>query len=465
MAFWDNWVNNIRQAIRSFIMPEDATNPARIAHLESLALHRAYVRGLMRDQIKTKPGQADDNLIVNFVGLIVDRAVSMLYGAGIKFDLPGEDETPQDVLIDETWKANSKAILLYKLGYFGATYGTTYAKLIPAGRDYNGTPLTRIVALHPMWVQIEHAPEDMERVNKYIIAYSYAGKTGDVARKQEIERVVSEAGDTLHWLITDYIADKSTGGKWAVMGTPMQWAYEFAPIVHWQNLPDPEGCYGKSDIDNIFGPQDRFNFVSSNISKIIRLHAHPRTWGRNVTTTSNASWGPDEMVLTNSPDALISNLEMQSDLASSRAFGLDLRQMIFDLSRTVDIASMADKVGSLTNFGLRVLFKDELAKTNTKRELYEDGLLEINRRILQLAGYTGEQADPGSVIWPDPLPVNDLEKSQSITADLGNGLVSKQTASMERGYDWEQEQERMADDRASGDNVGAAILRAFNQGQ
>jgi len=43
--------------------------------------------------------------------------------------------------------------------------------------------------------------------------------------------------------------------------------------------------------------------------------------------------------------------------------------------------------------------------------------------------------------------------------------VSKQTAARLRGYDWESEEERLNDEKVAGDNVGAALLRAFGQGQ
>ena len=66
------------------------------------------------------------------------------------------------------------------------------------------------------------------------------------------------------------------------------------------------------------------------------------------------------MVTTSDPNALIQNLEMQSDLNSSLNFIRYLRQALFDVSRAVDIDSMADKLGSLTNFGLRVLYQDAL---------------------------------------------------------------------------------------------------------
>jgi hypothetical protein len=34
-----------------------------------------------------------------------------------------------------------------------------------------------------------------------------------------------------------------------------------------------------------------------------------------------------------------------------------------------------------------------------------------------------------------------------------------------RGYTWEDEEERMAGEKAAGDNLGAALLRTFGQGE
>ena len=125
---------------------------------------------------------------------------------------------------------------------------------------------------------------------------------------------------------------------------------------------------------------------------------------------------------------------------------------------------MADKVGALTNFGLRVLFMDEMIKTRTKRKLVGAGFVELNRRALILAGFA-EDVEGGDPIWQDPLPVNEVEQAQSVQADLGMEIVSKQTASETRGYDWETEQERMEEEQSTQGNIGEQLLTAFSQGR
>jgi len=135
---------------------------------------------------------------------------------------------------------------------------------------------------------------------------------------------------------------------------------------------------------------------------------------------------------------------------------------MFDISRSVDLDSLTDKLGALTNFGLRVLYQDALSKLEEKRGLFGEGIVEINHRLLELAG--APDTDGGVVFWPDLLPENNMENAQALRTDLELGLVSKQTAAGKRGYMWTDEEERIASETAAGDNIGAALLRTFSQG-
>jgi hypothetical protein len=173
------------------------------------------------------------------------------------------------------------------------------------------------------------------------------------------------------------------------------------------------------------------------------------------------------------PDAKVYNLEMGSDLASSRAFANDLRQSIFDISREVDISSMGDKLGALTNFGLHVLYTDALDKNDTKRSLYGDALLELNRRLLVIAGWEMMDSYPGYIQWGEAMISNVLEDMQADQLALGMGVIDKETITRKYedryGVDYEQIQANMAEEsnRANAQNadIGAQILRNFSQGQ
>jgi hypothetical protein len=422
----------------------------RVKQMGELNLKRDYRRGKHKAPIKS----ADDAIIVNFIGLQVDRSVANLFGKEPSFDLPGESDSPTQIYIDEVWRANRKQNLLKQLATYGAEAGTCYVKILPDGAlSKDGKLIPRLVVIDPSTVTIDALPEDVETIFRYTIAYAIG--------ERAVKQVTEHDAETGYWNITDYESIK--GGKWTITNEQV-WEYDFAPIVHWQNLPEVGSVYGRPDITaDLIDLQDKINFVSSNTAKIIKYHAYPKTWARGFTNQARVQWGVDDMVTTSDPNAMIQNLEMQSDLSSSLSFIRYLRQSMFDIARSVDIDSLADKLGSLTNFGLRVLYQDALSKLEEKRGLYGEGIVEINHRLLELAG--APDTDGGEVVWPDLLPANETEVALAIKTDLELGLVSKQTAAGMRGYVWEDEEERMSGERVASDNVGAALLRAFGQGE
>jgi hypothetical protein len=428
---------------------EPLLGQAYVQKLTELELHRAYRKGNHKAPIKS----ADDAIVVNFIGLQVDRSVANLFGKEPSFDLPGESDSPMQLFIDEVWRVNRKQNLLKQLATYGAEAGTCYVKILPDGAvSKQGAYIPRLVVLDPATVSMDALPEDVETIIRYTIAYAI----GDKAIKQ----VSEHDAETGYWNITDY--ESINGARWTETNK-QEWEYDFAPIVHWQNLSEPGSVYGRPDITaDLIDLQDKINFVSSNTAKIIKYHAYPKTWARGFTNQARVQWGVDDMVTTSDPNAVIQNLEMQSDLSSSLAFIRYLRQSMFDIARSVDIDSLADKLGALTNFGLRVLYQDALSKLEEKRGLYGEGIVEINHRLLELAG--APDTDGGEVEWPDLLPANDTEVALALRTDLELGLVSKQTASGLRNYVWEDEEARIANEAQAGDNLGAALLRTFGQG-
>lgn len=466
-----NILDNLREGFRSWLGVTDPTDESRREMVTEYGRLYDYFRGKHKKPLKVKPLQADDNLTINLTGLVVDRNVSLLFGKGVEFDLEGEEESAEQDYIDAVWKVNKKSILLHDLAEFGGIFGTCFVKLLPEAAEVEGESVPRIIALDPALLEIETDPEDKDRVIAYEIEYGYMVGDEKILRRERTEMAAfpgeapaegEPAPMVVSWVIRRYERSRLTGSKWQLVDETI-WPYPFPPIHHWKNLPAAGSCYGRSDLsEDVIALQDGVNFVASNINKILRYHAHPKTWGRGFGAHSKASWGADEMITLPDAEGMIQNLEMVSDLASSAGFLQFLRQALFDISRTVDISSMVDKLGALTNFGLRVLFNDSLDKLGTKRELYGDALVEINRRLLVMAE-AGE--DGGSVKWPEALPIDGLNQAQEVTADLAAGIVDKQTAATKRGYDWTVVSERLQEQQATGDNVGAAILRAFGRGE
>lgn len=445
MSIFDTWIEKLSYQLSERIA-------GRLADVRTTVNYRY---GNQRQQLKTKPGQPDDNMTVNFTGLIVDRGISAVIGDGIKFDLPGEGDTPEDAYIEAVWKANRKERLILSALMAAADGGTGYIRIIPdgiVGEDGNTYP--RLVVLNPGFIVMDALPEDKDMVWRYLIEYQVEGLDNKTLTRRETIQITENGWEIVSEEMHGY------GGRWIEVARDM-WGYDFPPIVHWQNLPNPYDAAGEPDLtDDVIAVQDRMNYLASNLNKIIRYYGHPMRYGVGLGATDKLRVGPDEMVSV-SKDGDIRQLEQLGDLAGSMQFLIFVRQALFDITRTVDIDSLQDKIGALTNFGLRILYSDFIAKTNTKRLLFGEALREINRRVLTM---NGMNPDPGDVVWSDILPTNVQEEINVLTSDLGNGLVSKQTASKRRGYDWESEQERMQEEAAAGDNVGAAVLRLFNQG-
>lgn len=478
--------DNLRNWFLAPLLQNGGEGMERLAAAEQ---RRNYRQGVQRRYLKRSRAGVDDNLVINFSGLIVNRSVSMLLGGGVKFDLPGEGETPADQYIQAVMDANKQEILLLKAALLASEQGTGYLKIIPDAITYTlRTPaemddagnvvqaasvreivLPRLVALDPAIVRIDTRPDDVEDVLRYVIEYVIVEGQTVIARRETIERddgvEIDEAGVPQivrdpTWVI---INAESHNGMPFVETSREVWPYSFPPVLHWQNLPNPTSVYGTPDLtDDVIELQDKYNFTVSNLSKIIRLYAHPQRFSRHFGTANSIEIGPDQMPNFNNDNGGIFQLEPIGDLAGAQAFALSLRQSLFDITQTVDFSSIADKIGALTNFGLRVLYTDALAKLGVKRRLFGDALTELVRRLLIIGGH---DPDPGEIVWPEALPLNATEQSQVLATDMANGLVSKQTAAELRGYNWTVEQERMEAEREDEDNLGAALLRAFNAGQ
>jgi hypothetical protein len=460
MGFINDWREAIINRLVDWSLPSEYVERRKV-----MSHRRNYRAGIQKKQLKSKVGQPDYNIVMNFTGLVIDRSVSMLFSKGLEFDygdkqakieakkLGKELENPNEEYLKKVWAANRKEILLHKFGLNGAEIGTWYCKVIPEGVEYQGKLYPRLVCLDPMLMTIETKPDDIDTVTAYIIIYMIDRDGKEVAFEEKTS--LQENGT---WLIESGIIKN----KKFIVEKSETWDKPFPPIIHGQNLINIESVYGDPDVtDDVDELQDMLNKTSGNVSKIIDIHGHPHTVGEGLNSKEPIDVEPGRMTLIPT-GAKVYNVEMQSDLASSMGYMLAMRQALFDITRTVDISSMNDKLGALTNFGLRVLYQDSLAKNETKKQLYGDALLELNRRLLILAGM---QPEEGHIEWPEPLPINTAEEIQGLTFDLQNGLVSNETVSEKRGYVWASENEKIQNEKSQGDNIGAMLLNNFNRGQ
>lgn len=413
------------------------------------AIHGAWDAyfGRFPKPLKVRSGQADDNVMVNYARVVVDKGVSFLFGQDVKFEIDETQETAEEKFLQECWQANGGMVTCQKLALNGAIAGHAFVKIVPA------VPYPRLVVLDPASVTVRWEPEDLEVVAQYRIQWTTLDyRTGrPVSFRQLIER------DGNVWKITDQVS--RDGGRWETRSEEL-WRYAWPPIVDCQNLPNPNEYWGISDLEeDVIQLNRSINFVLSNTARIIRFHAHPKTWGRGF-NASQLSVAVDETIVLPGLDAELHNLEMTSDLASSIALFERLREALHQVTRVPEVATgKLEHVGALSGVALQILYQPLIEKTETKRRTYGELLVELNRRLLALGGF-GE--DHHTVIhWPELIPSDPLQEAQAAVLYQQLG-ASDDTLLQRLGFDPDLERQKR-EVRAA--DLGEQLLTAFDRGE
>jgi hypothetical protein len=439
-------VMNLQDWLRSFfgknatvVMPQGQIEQVRRVDRFAKAWNAYY--GRMPDSLSVKPGKPNDNVKLNFMRLVVDQSVDFLFGKEIVFEIDELKQTKAEEWLAELWRVNQKMIFLQKLAVNGAVCGQAFVKIADGG-EY-----PRLIALDPGIVDVVTEPGDYETVRAFTITYP----AGDVARRQLIRR--ADGG----WEIIDQEKGKDSS-VWATTETT-PWPHDWPPIVYCQNLPAPNEFWGMSDIEeDAIQLNESINFVLSNVNRILRYHAHPKTWARGV-TGNNLTIGADGTILL--PDgAEMHNLEMTSDLDSSIELYKRLKEALHETLRSPEIASgKVENVGNLSGVALQILYQPLLSKTQTKRRVYGTMLVELNRRLLELGGFGAGNIT--EIHWPEILPRDPMQERQASLLDLQLG-VSQDTILRRLDFDPQLESQKRAEETG---NLGDALLAQFEQGK
>lgn len=405
-------------------------------------------QGTLRQPLTVKPNGPNDNVTVNYARVIVDKAVSFLFGQDIQFELIVGEETPAESWLAAAWRANRKMHLLQRVGVNGAVCGHVFLKIIQP--QPGGYP--RLVNLPPEYVAVSTAGDDIDSVWRYVIQFGAEARDGaHVVLRQTISK--NDAG---RWEIAD---EESRGGGPFVLVQSSLWPYDWPPIVDCQNLPAANDYYGIPDLtQDAIALIDAYNFVRSNIQRILRFHAHPRTVGTGF-VAQELRMDADGTVILPSADAKMYTLEMTSDLGGSMQQAKEIEDALLQLTRTPPISlARTDGLGQLSGVALRILYGPIIEKTEAKRLTYGDLLVEVNRRLLEMGGYGADNIT--ALRWPNMLPVNRVEEMQAALMAIQAG-ASKDTILSELGYDAAQEAEKRA---AEGADLGEQLLTAFDRG-
>lgn len=441
-----------------------------------------YYKGKMRQPLKNDKTGVDDNVRFPLVQNIVDKGVAGMLGnddvgivEGIVFlvlsdetprfsrrtnteflaalrnmvrSVTGEDELTQaQRYIDATWQANNKGALLHNIFLLLSITGHIFIKILP---NYYDGKLARFLPLDTRHVTVFWKEDDPETV----LWYRYEFGRERFRIRQDF---VQEADGT--WHNYEYREGKDHAG-W-LLGVDEKWDLAVPPMIDWQNLPLPVASgqyYGRDDIGILTDLNDSVNFIASNMQRIQKHHAHPKTIvtgaeAKDIQTEINTLYA------IGSEKAEVYNLEMKSDMSSSLNFLRAVEHAIYAYGREVDPVALVEKFGDrLTNFAVRVIHGDTLAKRQAKWMVTEAALARLQRGLLSLGGFSDSlRVD---TIPPDPLPTDQFQQAETLTMDVGKLGLSQITALERRGYDPATEMERRElndntgedDDRRNGDS-------------
>lgn len=425
----------------------DSPGPLSAAHRERakrMNMLWDYYLGKHRKPLKVLEGQADDNVTLNYSRRVVDKGLSFLFGPDVTFEVDESDgRTPEEEWLDIVWGTQEqKRRTLLDLGVNGGIAGTTFLRIYEAEAQGD---LPRLAALNPALMDVIANPDDMEDVR----AYHMIWRVGEGWKRHRID--VQENGT---WVITEEESTKAN--TWQIMAE-RAWPWTFAPVFMCQNLPHPNDIWGLSDLEEA-DINDAINWTASNINRILRFHAHPKTIGTGFAADKLKNTSVDQFWAIDDPAAKVYNLEMQSDLASAYQMLTALKETYSKVTAIPDLDPEKVNVGALSGFALRILYGDLLEKTNVKRVTYGALLSDVNAALLEMNGFgQGLHVD---TVWGDPLPASTQEQIMALAEDRKNGLSLK-TYLERRGYNAEREMEAIAAENAQRSTLGDELLRQF----
>ncbi len=406
------------------------------------------VDGLLDPPLKKMPEGTDPNVMSNRCEPIVERGIDFLFGQPVGISCEqGAPSASQDFLAMVWGKNEARLPLLQDLAYNGAVAGRAFLRIMP---NQDGTDF-RLVVIDPSTVYVQTARQDCETVLLYCIEYATSekvnGKPTSVYYREEMQRIDPDGDasqgmpdDDDTWSIQHWtrVGDR---GPWTPAGEPIPWPYPFAPLFSCKNRPHPNDFWGKPDITQDLIHTNKALNLSLSCSNMVQiLYGQPMLYATGVAESEiDVRTGH---ITTLPPDGKIMAVAIASDLANSLAFQADLRSDMDEQSAVpaVALGRLKDIVkGRVSGITMELMFQPLLQKTEKKRCLYGELLIDVSKALLILGKFSPDIEV--SLEWQDPLPHDDLETVNAALAKQKLG-VSNETLIAEMGYDSQMEMDR-----------------------
>lgn len=410
---------------------------------------------------RTDP-KAADNVVLNFARVIVNIGVAALFGFTLDLEVgtaPGTDsqDSPEEQWLEQCLLANGGMVLLHKLARCGAVTGQAILKLMLPDPARNGHPYPRIVVWDPAEVSARWDPEDYEHVLS--LARAWHGVDSQRVLPVAYRQVVSRQ-DGGQWEIRD---EESTGtaASYREQRPAEVWPWPWCPVLWCQNLADPCCWWGMADLEpDVLELNEAINFGASNMQRIQRVHAHPRTWGAGF-LADELNGDVDGVITLPDPQATLQNLEMQGDMSGGLELLRVLRETLHEKARVPEVATgKVENLGQLSGLALQILYRPLTEVTSEKRLTYGGLVQELGRRLLEMGGFGAEHLV--TLQWPAVVPSD--RKTDTETGLLEEQVgVSKNTVLTRLGFDPVKEAELRDQEQQADQALGERLLSAFER--
>lgn len=203
----------------------------------------------------------------------------------------------------------------------------------------------------------------------------------------------------------------------------------FIPVVHIQNLAQPNFYEGVSDVEQLIALQDELNTRLSDRASRITFQAFRMYLVKGLESDIELPVGPGRLWRTDNQDACVDTFGGDAPSPSENAHIAEVREAMDKISGVTPVVAgvLKNKLGNLTSgVALKMTFMAMLAKTYRKQVTYGNGIRRIGQMILEIldkAGVfpTSPEDRVLDVVFPNPLPDDEMEKLQQakLKSDLG----------------------------------------------
>ncbi|MCC3766061.1 phage portal protein [Streptomyces sp. UNOC14_S4] len=395
---------------------------------------------------------------INYVGALARYVNHFTFGRGIHFEVKRKYEHIVPALLRRAWEEdNDKKSLLYEIGENGGVTGDSFVKVAyeeawtdGAGREHPGR--VRILPLSSAHVFPEWHPHDRGKMIRCRVKYRFFGTTTEGTRTT-FTYVEELTDDRIKEFINDDLVDDRPNPLGII------------PIAHIKNIAISGSPWGKSDIDDIIPLNREYNNVTNDIADIVNYHAAPTTVITGAKAT-NLEKGARKLWGGLPKDASVFNLENGVDLKGPLEYLDVLKNSMHELVGVPATALGAmQPVSNTSGVALAIQFQPLVQRASLKQMQFTLGFKRVNELIL-LTLFTHEpetlkydpetggikkdgqpfELDPKDpeiykvdIVWPTPLPVDNLVKLNEIQLKMALGLESKRSALYELGEEFPDE--------------------------